>query len=181
MQYETRKLIFLLIATLAVTSCRPPAKQAATKAAQPSDSTEAATSANNLRMVITDKHLTQNDSLIRRTLTLPLESIVVEMINNTDSTCMTGEAYSIEQLVNDEWIVLPIKPRKDGAVYAFNKIGYELSPHSTRQFIIHVDRDKYDFECGKEYRIGKEYIVSGQRKDKSGYCYFKIDFRKLNQ
>ena len=175
------KLIFLLIATLAVTSCRPPAKQAPTKAAQPSDSTEAATSANNLRMVITDKHLTQNDSLIRRTLTLPLDSIVVEMINNTDNTCMTGEAYTIEQRVNDEWTVLPIKPRKDGAIYAFSDIGYELAPHSTHLFTIHIGPDKYDYERGKEYRIGKEFFVSGQRKGKYGYCYFKIDFRKLNQ
>ena len=48
---------------------------------------------------------------------LPLDSIVVEMVNNTDSTCVTGEAYTIEQRVNDVWTILPIKPRKDGAVY----------------------------------------------------------------
>ena len=36
----------------------------------------------------------------------------------TESTCITGEAYTIEQRVNDVWTILPIKPRKDGAVYA---------------------------------------------------------------
>ena len=50
----------------------------------------------------------------------------IEIVNNTESTCITGEAYTIEQRVNDVWTILPIKPRKDGAVYAFNDIGYEL-------------------------------------------------------
>ena len=110
-----------------VASCKPSAQQTAADAEQPTGSTEAVTSADTLRLVIADKSLSQSDSVIRMTLNLPLDSIVVEMMNNTDSTCMTGEAYTIEQWVNGEWTVLPIKPRKDGAVYAFNDIGYELS------------------------------------------------------
>ena len=118
------KYLFLLIAALAFASCRPTARQAVVDAEQPTDSTEAVTSADTLRLVIADKSLSQIDSFIRRILKLPLDSIVVEIINKTDSTCITGEAYTIEQQVNDEWTVLPIKPRKDGAVYAFNDIGY---------------------------------------------------------
>ena len=87
---------------------------------------------------------------------------------------MTGEAYTIEQRVNDEWTILPIKPRKDGAVYAFNDIGYELAPHSTRLFTIHVEPDKYDFELGKEYRICKEYQMPGQHKPQQVYCTFTL-------
>ena len=94
------KLLFLLIATLAFASCRQTARQTVADAEQPTDSTEAVTSADTLRLVITDKHLAQTDSLIRRLLKLPLDSIVVEMMNNTDYTCMTGEAYTIEQRVN---------------------------------------------------------------------------------
>ena len=94
------KLLFLLIAVLAFASCRPTARQAVADVEQPTDSTEAVTSADTLRLVITDKHLSQTDSLIRRILKLPLDSIVVEMMNNTDYTCMTGEAYTIEQRVN---------------------------------------------------------------------------------
>ena len=172
---DQTKLLFLLIAALAFDSCRPTAQQTVADAEQPTDSTEAVTSADTLRLVIADKSLSQIDSFIRRTLKLPLDSIIVEMMNNTDSTCVTGEAYTIEQRVNGEWTVLPFKPRKDGAVYAFNDIGYELAPHSTRLFTINVEPDKYDFEHGKEYRIGKEYIVSGQRKSMYAYCYFKID------
>ena len=169
------KLLFLLIAALAFASCRPTARQAVADVVQPTDSTEAVTSADTLRLVITDKSLSQTDSLIRRILKLPLDSIVVEMVNNTDSTCMTGEAYTIEQRVNDVWTILPIKPRKDGAVYAFNDIGYELTPHSTRLFTIHVEPDKYDFERGQEYRIVKEFFKKGKKVPQSVYCYFSFE------
>ena len=169
------KYLFLLIATLAFASCRPTARQTAADAEQPTDSTEAVTSADALRLVITDKHLSQTDSLIRRTLRLPLDSITVEIVNNTESTCMTGEAYTIEQRINKEWKALPIKPRKDGAVYAFNDIGYELAPHSTCLFIIHVEPDKYDFERGQEYRIVKEFFKKGKKVPQSVYCYFSFE------
>ena len=173
MMKQTR-LLFLLIAALAFDSCRPTAQQTVADAEQPTDSTEAVTSADTLRLVITDKHLSQTDSLIRRTLRLPLDSITVEIVNNTESTCITGEAYTIEQRVNDVWTILPIKPRKDGSVYAFNDIGYELAPHSTRLFTIHVEPDKYDFERGQEYRIVKEFFKSGQSNPQSAYCYFTL-------
>ena len=163
----------LLTAVLALTSCHQSAQK--TEAGQQTDSTEAVTSADTLRLVIADKSLSQTNSLIRRILKLPLDSIVVEMMNNTDSTCVTGEAYTIEQRINGEWTVLPIKPRKDGAVYAFNDIGYELAPHSTRLFTIHVEPDKYDFERGQEYRIVKEFFKLGQNNPKSVYCYFIIE------
>ena len=81
------KYLFLLIATLAFASCRQTARQTVADAEQPTDSTEAVTSADTLRMVIIDKSISQTDSLIRRILKLPLDSIVVEMVNNTDSTC----------------------------------------------------------------------------------------------
>ncbi len=168
-------LLFLLIAALAFASCRPTARQTTADVELPTDSTEAVTSADTLRMVITDKHLAQTDSLIRRTLRLPLDSITVEIVNNTESTCITGEAYTIEQRVNDVWTILPIKPRKDGAVYAFNDIGYELAPHSTRLFTIHVEPDKYDFERGQEYRIVKEFFKKGKKVPQSVYCYFTIE------
>ena len=165
----------MMLAAFYLASCKPSARQTAADAEQPTDSTEAVTSADTLRLDITDKHLSQTDSLTRRTLRLPLDSIVVEMMNNTDSTCVTGEAYTIEQRINGEWTVLPIKPRKDGAVYAFNDIGYELAPHSTRLFTIHVEPDKYDFERGQEYRIVKEFFKKGKKVPQSVYCYFSFE------
>ena len=61
------RLLFLLIAALAFASCKPSARQTVADAEQPTDSTEAVTSADTLRLVITDKHLAQTDFLIRRT------------------------------------------------------------------------------------------------------------------
>ena len=152
-QQKLWRIAFMMLAAFSLASCRPTAQQALVDAEQTTDSTEAVTSAANLRLVITDKHLAQTNSLMRRTLRLPLDSITVEIVNYTESTCITGEAYTIEQQVNDEWTMLPIKPRKDGAVYAFNDIGYELAPHSTRLFTIHVEPDKYDFERGHCQRV----------------------------
>ena len=65
------KPLFLLIAALAFDSCRPTAQQMVADAEQPTDSTEAVTSADTLRLVIADKSLSQTDSLIRRILKLP--------------------------------------------------------------------------------------------------------------
>ena len=166
-------IIITALLAIALISCHQLSQRA--EAEQSTDRTKVVTSADALRLVITDNHLSQTDSLIRWTLKLPLDSIVVEMINNTDSTCMTGEAYTIEQWVNGEWMVLPFKPRKDGAVYAFNDIGYELAPHNSRLFTIHVEPDKYDFERGREYRIVKELFKSKQSNPQSVYCYFTIE------
>ena len=166
-------IIITALLAIALTSCHQLSQRA--EAEQSTYRTKVVTSADALRLVITDNHLSQTDSLIRWTLKLPLDSIVVEMINNTDSTCMTGEAYTIEQRVNGEWMVLPFKPRKDGAVYAFNDIGYELAPHNSRLFTIHVEPDKYDFERGREYRIVKELSKSRQSNPQSVYCYFTIE------
>ena len=165
----------MMLAAFSLASCKPSARQTVADAEQPTDSTETVTSADTLRLVIIDKSISRIDSVIRRTLRLPLDSIVVEMMNNTESTCITGEAYTIEQRVNDVWTILHIKPRKDGAVYAFNDIGYELAPHSTRLFTIHVDSDKYDFERGQEYRIVKEFFKKGKKVPQSVYCYFSFE------
>lgn len=166
-------IIITALLAIALTSCHQLSQRA--EAEQSTDRTKVVTSADTLRLVITDKHLAQTDSLTRRTLRLPLDSITVEIVNNTESTCITGEAYTIEQRVNDVWTILPIKPRKDGAVYAFNDIGYELAPHSTRLFTIHVEPDKYDFERGQIYRIVKGISISGQSNPQSVYCYYTIE------
>ena len=166
-------IIITALLAIALTSCHQLSQRA--DVVQPTDNTEAVTSADTLRLVIIDKNLSRTDTVIQRKLKLPLDSIVVEMMNNTDRTCMTGEAYTIEQRINKEWKALPIKPRKDGAVYAFNDIGYELAPRSTRLFTIHVEPDKYDFERGQEYRIVKEFFKKGKKVPQSVYCYFSFE------
>ena len=61
------RIAFMMLAAFSLASCRPTARQAMIDAEQPTDSTGAVTSADTLRLVITDKHLAQTDFLIRRT------------------------------------------------------------------------------------------------------------------
>ena len=62
-----KKAIVTMMFALTFASCRPTARQTTADAEQPTGSTEAVTSADTLRLVITDKHLAQTDFLIRRT------------------------------------------------------------------------------------------------------------------
>ena len=158
----------LLTAVLALTSCHQSAQK--TEAGQQADSSETVTNADTLRLVVSEK--AEIDSVVQAKLKMPLDSIIVEMVNNTDCTFLTGEAYIIEHQVNGIWEVLPIRPREDGNIYAFPSIGYELAARASRRFTIHVQPDMYDFESGKEYRIGKEYSISG--KAQTVYGYFTI-------
>ena len=66
------RIAFMMLAAFSIASCKPSARQTAADAEQPTDSTKVVTSADTLRLVITDKHLAQTDSLIRRALRLPL-------------------------------------------------------------------------------------------------------------
>ena len=86
-QQKLWRIAFMMLAAFSLASCKPSARQTTADAEQPTDSTEAVTSADTLRLVITDKHLSQTDSFTRRTLRLPLDSITVEIVNNTESTC----------------------------------------------------------------------------------------------
>lgn len=158
----------LLTAVLALTSCHQSAQK--TEAGQQADCSETVTNADTLRLVVSEK--AEIDSVVQAKLKMPLDSIIVEMVNNTDCTFLTGEAYIIEHQVNGIWEVLPIRPREDGTIYAFPSIGYELAARASRRFTIHVQPDMYDFESGKEYRIGKEYSISG--KAQTVYGYFTI-------
>ena len=102
-------------------------------------------------------------------------AVVIEMVNSTDMTCVTGEWYTIEHRVNGKWETLSIKPRKDGLIYGFDDIGHELAGHTSRHFTIHIQPDMYDFEPGREYRIGKDYNVPGEKRSTIVYCNFITD------
>ena len=77
-------LLFLLIVALAFASCRPTARQTVADAEQPTDSTEAVTSADTLRLVIADKSLSQTDSVVQ-----------ARIINPNDYDVSYGQEYTI--------------------------------------------------------------------------------------
>lgn len=166
-------LAFAMLTAFSLASCRPSAQKA--EAERQASSTEVSDSADTLRLVIRGKESAANDSAEPVRLKLPLDSVVIEMVNNTDMTCVTGEWYTIEHRVNGKWETLPIKPRKDGLTYGFDDIGHELAAHASRHFTIHIRPGMYDFEQGREYRIGKEYIVPGETRPSIAYCYFTTE------
>ena len=167
------RVAFVMFAAFSLASCRQSAQKA--EAEQQADSTEAVTNADTLQLVIGGKESAASNSAAPVKLKLPLDSVVIEMVNNTDMTCVTGEWYTIEHRVNGKWETLPIKPRKDGLTYGFDDIGHELAAHTSRHFTIHIQPDMYDFEPGREYRIGKEYNVSGEKRSSIVYCNFIAD------
>ena len=61
-----KQTIITALLAIALTSCHQLSQRA--DVAQPTDSTEAVTCADTLCLVITDKHLSQTDFLMRRTL-----------------------------------------------------------------------------------------------------------------
>ena len=79
-------LLFLLIVALAFASCRPTARQAVADAEQPTDNTEAATSADTLRLVIIDKSISRIDSVVQ-----------ARIINPNDYDVNYGQEYAIER------------------------------------------------------------------------------------
>ena len=167
------RLAFVMLAALSLASCRQSAQKA--EAEQQADSTEAVTNADTLQLVIRGKESAASNSAAPVRQKLPLDSVVIEMVNSTDMTCVTGEWYTIEHRVNGKWETLPIKPRKDGLTYGFDDIGHELAGHTSRHFTIHILPDMYDFEQGREYRVGKEYRVSGEKRPSIVFCNFITD------
>ena len=167
------RLAFAMLAAFSLASCHQSAQKA--EAEQQADSTEAVTNADTLQLVIGGKESAASDSAEPVRLKLPLDSVVIEMVNSTDMTCVTGEWYTIEHRVNGKWETLPIKPRKDGLTYGFDDIGHELAAHTSRHFTIHIQPDMYDFEQDSEYRIGKEYRVSGEKRSNIVFCNFITD------
>lgn len=166
-------LAYAMLAALSLSSCRQSAQKAEME--RQASSTEVSANADTLRLVIRGEDAAESDSAEPVRQKLPLDSVVIEMVNSTDMMCVTGEWYTIEHRVNGKWETLPIKPRKDGLTYGFDDIGHELAAHTSRRFTIHILPDMYDFEPGREYRIGKEYRVSGEKRPSIVYCYFKTE------
>lgn len=168
-----------LLAALMLVSCSLSPTKASGDAEQATNSVGARAGSETgqvaLRFVISGKHHTQTDSVVQVKLKLPLDSIAVEMVNNTDSTIQMGEDYVIEYRAYGKWEPLPNKKRKDGGIYTFNAIGYELAPRQSRRFTIRSLSNLYYFEHGKEYRIGKDYRLPEQKEPLHAYRYFTLD------
>ena len=116
------KFLFLLIAALAFASCRPTARQTVADAAQPTDSTEAATSADILRLVITDKSLSRIDSVVQ-----------ARIINPNDYDVNYGQEYTIERETDGHWQQVPF-PKNFG----FTSVLSTVAAHGSATVYSHI-------------------------------------------
>ena len=89
-------IITVLITALTFVSCRPTARQTVADVAQPTDSTEAATSADTLRLVIIDKSISRIDSVVQ-----------ARIINPNDYDVSYGQEYAIERETDGHWQQVP--------------------------------------------------------------------------
>ena len=116
------KLLFLLIAALAFASCRPTARQAMVDAEQPTDSTEALTSADTLRMVIIDKSISRSDSVVQ-----------ARIINPNDYDVNYGQEYTIERETDGHWQQVPFP--KD---FGFTSVLSTVATHDSATVYAHI-------------------------------------------
>ena len=116
------KYLFLLIAALAFASCRPTARQAMVDAEQPTDSTEAATSADTLRLVIIDKSISRIDSVVQ-----------ARIINPNDYDVNYGQEYTIERETEGHWQQIPF-PKNFG----FTSVLSTVAAHGSATVYGHI-------------------------------------------
>ena len=116
------KFFFLLIATLAFASCGPSARQAVADAEQPTDNTEAATSADTLRLVIIDKSISRSDSVV-----------LARIITPNDYDVNYGQEYTIERETDGHWQQVPF-PKNFG----FTSVLSTVAAHDSATVYAHI-------------------------------------------
>ena len=116
------QLLFLLIAALAFASCHQTARQTVADAEQPTDSTEAATSADTLRLVIIDKSISRIDSVVQ-----------ARIINPNDYDVNYGQEYTIERETEGHWQQIPF-PKNFG----FTSVLSTVAAHGSATVYGHI-------------------------------------------
>ena len=119
---DQTKLLFLLIAALAFASCRPSVRQTVADAEQPTDSTEALTSADTLRLVIIDKSISRIDSVVQ-----------ARIINPNDYDVSYGQEYAIERETDGHWQQVPF-PKNFG----FASVLSTVAAHDSATVYAHI-------------------------------------------
>ena len=116
------KVLFFLIFALVLASCRPTARQTVADVVQPTDSTDAVTSADTLRLVIADKSLSQTDSVVQ-----------ARIINPNDYDVSYGQEYTIERETDGHWQQVPFP--KD---FGFTSVLSTIAAHDSATVYGHI-------------------------------------------
>ena len=116
------RIAFMMLAAFSLASCKPSARQTTADAEQPTDSTEAATSADTLRLVIIDKSISRIDSVVQ-----------ARIINPNDYDVNYGQEYTIERETDGHWQQVPF-PKNFG----FTSVLSTVAAHGSATVYGHI-------------------------------------------
>ena len=114
-------------------------------------------------------------------LKMPVDSIVVEMINNADEEATFGEWFRIEKFENGKWKKVAYNDRvqkqiDQGCNMAFNDIGYRLYAHQLRTYANPTKAYNENIIPGR-YRLSKTFSYPPYPTLKSDTAYVEFDIR----
>lgn len=114
-------------------------------------------------------------------LKMPIDSIVVEMINNADEEATFGEWFRIEKYDNERWNKIPYNDRvqkqiDQGCEMVFNDIGYILPSHQSRIYANHTKAYNETLVPGR-YRLSKTFHYPPYPTLTSDTAYVEFDIR----
>ena len=112
----------MMLAAFYLASCKPSARQTVADEKQPTDNTEAATSADTLRLVIIDKSLSRIDSVVQ-----------ARIINPNDYDVSYGQEYAIERETDGHWQQVPF-PKNFG----FTSVLSTVAAHDSATVYGHI-------------------------------------------
>ena len=116
------RIAFMMLAAFSLASCKPSARQTLVDAGQSTDSTEAVTSADTLRMVIIDKSISRSDSVVQ-----------ARIINPNDYDVNYGQEYTIERETDGHWQQVPF-PKNFG----FTSVLSTVAAHDSATVYGHI-------------------------------------------
>ena len=121
-QQKLWRIAFMMLAAFYLASCKPSARQTVADEKQPTDNTEAATSADTLRLVIIDKSISRIDSVVQ-----------ARIINPNDYDVNYGQEYTIERETDGHWQQVPF-PKNFG----FTSVLSTVAAHGSTTVYGHI-------------------------------------------
>ncbi len=105
----------------------------------------------------------------------PVDSLVLNIRNNTPERVTFGEVYILEKRHGEEWEPMPYnkKYEEEGCNKIFSLVGYTYSPFSENQNINDTRPYSEKFEKGR-YRIIKPFFISRINREDTAYIEFEI-------
>lgn len=139
-----------------------------------------------IREPVFQKSYSSNDKLIMvvvnpDSLKMPIDSIVVEMINNADEEAVFGEWFRIEKYENGKWSKVPYNRKiqeliDQGCDMVFNDIGYIIPPHRSQTYANPTKAYNENIIPGR-YRIAKSFHYPSYPILKSDTAYVEFEMR----